>query len=131
MFMQKTLGDLETVIDKLNELIPMEGSVESPRSANKHLEKFRRAQNAVYDCFNNGLANRRKDFASIFGMNYAEVPVPTVRSQLAFNARINWDYVESSISPKFREMIHSAACEQFGVHYAANMLIDKVMKEDS
>ena len=131
MFMQKTLGDLETVIDKLNELIPMEGSVESPRSANKHLEKFRRAQNAVYDCFNNGLANRRKDFASIFGMNYAEVPVPTIRSQLAFDARINWDYVESSISPKFREMIHSAACEQFGVHYAANMLIDKVMKEDA
>ena len=131
MFMQKTLGDLETVIDKLNELIPMEGSVESPRSANRHLEKFRRAQNAVYDCFNNGLANRRKYFASIFGMNYAEVPVPTIRSQLAFDARINWDYVESSISPKFREMIHSAACEQFGVHYAANMLIDKVMKEDS
>ena len=131
MFMQKTLGDLETVIDKLNELIPMEGSVESPRSANRHLEKFRRAQNAVYDCFNNGLMNRRKEFASIFGMNYAEVPVPTIRSQLAFDARINWDYVESSISPKFREMIHSAACEQFGVHYAANMLIDKVMKEDS
>ena len=117
MFMQKTLGDLEPVIDKLNELIPLEGSVESPRSANKFLEKFRRTQNAVYDCFNNGLMNRRKDFASIFGMRYAEVPVPTIRSQRAFDARINWDYVESSISAKFREIIHAAACEQFGVHY--------------
>ena len=131
MFMQKTLGDLEPVIDKLNELIPLEGSVESPRSANKFLEKFRRTQNAVYDCFNNGLANRRKEFASIFGMNYAEVPVPTIRSQRAFDARINWDYVESSISAKFREIIHAAACEQFGVHYASNILIDKVLKEDS
>ena len=131
MFMQKSLGDLETVIDKLNELIPLQGSVESPRSANKYLERFRKAQNAVYDCFNNGLSNQRKEFASIFGMRYAEVPVPTIRSQRAFDARINWDYVESSISAKFREIIHAAACEQFGVHYASNILIDKVLKEDS
>jgi len=50
MWMERTLGDLEPVIDKLNELIPLEGSVESPRSANKYLERFRKAQNAVYDC---------------------------------------------------------------------------------
>ena len=131
MFMQKTLGDLEPVIDKLNELIPLEGSVESPRSANKFLEKFRRTQNAVYDCFNNGLMNQRKEFATIFGMRYAEVPVPTIRSQMAFNARINWEYVEDEIHAEFRRIINLAAAEQFGVHYASNILIDKVLKEDA
>ena len=131
MFMQKTLGDLEPVIDKLNELIPLEGSVESPRSANKFLEKFRRPQNAVYDCFNNGLMNRRKDFASIFGMRYAEVPVPTIRSQMAFNARINWEYVEDSIHAEFRRIIGLAAAEQFGIHYRSNMIIAKAMEEEA
>ena len=75
--------------------------------------------------------NRRKDFASIFGMNYAEVPVPTVRSQLAFDARINWDYCEDTIAPRFREIIEAAAREQFGIHYRSNMIIDKVLKEDA
>ena len=131
MFMQKTLGDLEPVIDKLNELIPLEGSVESPRSANKFLEKFRRTQNAVYDCFNNGLMNQRKEFATIFGMRYAEVPVPTIRSQMAFNARINWEYVEDTIAPEFRRIIGLAAAEQFGIHYRSNMIIAKAMEEEA
>ena len=131
MWMERTLGDLEPVIDKLNELIPLEGSVESPRSANKYLEKFRRTQNAVYDCFNNGLMNRRKDFASIFGMRYAEVPVPTIRSQMAFNARINWEYVEDTIAPEFRRIIGLAAAEQFGIHYRSNMIIAKAMEEEA
>ena len=130
MFMQKSLGDLETVIDKLNELIPLEGSVESPRSANKYLERFRKAQNAVYDCFNNGLMNQRKEFATIFGMRYAEVPVPTIRSQMAFNARINWEYVEDEIHAEFRRIINLAAAEQFGVHYRSNMIIAKAMEEE-
>ena len=131
MFMQKTLGDLEPVIDKLNELIPLEGSVESPRSANKYLERFRKAQNAVYDCFNNGLMNQRKEFATIFGMRYAEVPVPTIRSQMAFNARINWEYVEDTIAPEFRRIIGLAAAEQFGIHYRSNMIIAKAMEEEA
>ena len=131
MFMQKTLGDLEPVIDKLNELIPLEGSVESPRSANKYLERFRKAQNAVYDCFNNGLMNQRKEFATIFGMRYAEVPVPTIRSQMAFNARINWEYVEDEIHAEFRRIIGLAAAEQFGIHYRSNMIIAKAMEEEA
>ena len=130
MFMEKTLGDLETVIDQLNELIPMQGSVEAPRSTNKFLEKFRVAQNAVYDCFNNGLMNRRKQFATIFGMSYAEVPVPTIRDQVTYDIPINWDRIEEVISPRMREIIHAAACEQFGVHYYSNIIIDKALKED-
>tara|TARA_B100000212_G_C27325361_1_gene512125 strand:+ start:523 stop:921 length:399 start_codon:yes stop_codon:yes gene_type:complete len=131
MWMERTLGDLEPVIDKLNELVPLEGSVESPRSANKYLERFRKAQNAVYDCFNNGLMNQRKEFASIFGMRYAEVPVPTIRSQMAFNARINWEYVEDTIAPEFRRIIGLAAAEQFGIHYRSNMIIAKAMEEEA
>jgi len=130
MWMERTLGDMEPVIDKLTDLLPLEGSVESPRSTNRHLEKFRRAQNAVYDCFNNGLMNQRKEFASIFGMNYAEVPVPTVRSQIAFDAQINWEYCEDAIAPIFRKMVHAAACEQFGIHYHSNMIIGKVLEEE-
>ena len=131
MWMERTLGDLEPIIDKLNELVPLEGSVESPRSANKYLERFRKAQNAVYDCFNNGLMNQRKEFASIFGMRYAEVPVPTIRSQMAFNARINWEYVEDTIAPEFRRIIGLAAAEQFGIHYRSNMIIAKAMEEEA
>ena len=131
MWMERTLGDLEPIIDKLTDLLPLEGSVESPRSANKYLERFRKAQNAVYDCFNNGLMNQRKEFASIFGMKYAEVPVPTIRSQMAFNARINWEYVEDTIAPEFRRIIGLAAAEQFGIHYRSNMIIAKAMEEDA
>ena len=131
MWMERTLGDLEPAIDKLTDLLPLEGSVESPRSTNKHLEKFRRAQNAVYDCFNNGLMNQRKEFASIFGMRYAEVPVPTIRSQMAFDAKINWEYCEDAIAPEFRRIINLAAAEQFGVHYRSNMIIAKVMEEEA
>ena len=43
--------------DKLEELLPFEGRCENPMSKNKHLEKFRKAQNAAYDLFNNGLCN--------------------------------------------------------------------------
>ena len=35
MFMERTLGDIEPVIDRLTDLLPLEGSVESPRSTNK------------------------------------------------------------------------------------------------
>ena len=33
--------------DKLTELLPIEGRCEFPKTKNKHLEKFRRAQNAA------------------------------------------------------------------------------------
>jgi hypothetical protein len=50
---------------------------------------------------------------------------------MAFDARINWEYCEDAIAPKFREIIHAAACEQFGIHYHSNMIIAKVMEEDA
>ena len=56
----------ERLRDELNKLIPAAGKCENSRSKNKHLEKFRKAQNAVYDFFNNGLCNKRGLFVSIF-----------------------------------------------------------------
>ena len=53
--------------NNLNDLIPLEGRCEFPNSKNKALDKFRRAQNAAYDLFNNGLGNQRALFKSIFG----------------------------------------------------------------
>ena len=55
--------------DELNNLIPAAGKVANPMSKNKHLEKFRKAQNAAYDFFNNGLCNKRGLFVSIFAQN--------------------------------------------------------------
>ena len=49
----------KTAVDKLNELLPFEGRVEYSQSKNKNLEKFRKAQNAMYDLFNNGLCIER------------------------------------------------------------------------
>ena len=48
--------------DELHGLLPLQGKVQFSQSKNKHLDKFRRAQNAAYDLFNNGLINRRGQF---------------------------------------------------------------------
>ena len=40
------------VSEKLDDLIPLEGAVPQGRSVNKCLEKFRVAQNLIYDLFN-------------------------------------------------------------------------------
>ena len=59
----------ERLRDELNKLIPAAGKCEFSQSKNKHLEKFRKAQNAAYDFFNNGLCNKRGLFVSIFAEN--------------------------------------------------------------
>ena len=79
----------ESLRDKLNELIPAAGRCENPMSKNKHLEKFRRAQNAAYDFFNNGLCNKRSLFVSIFAENDSyyidKWNIPTMNSFRYFN----------------------------------------------
>ena len=59
----------KTLVDELNNLLPVSGRCEKPLSTNKNLEYFRRAQNAVYDFFNNGLCNKRGLFVEIFAQN--------------------------------------------------------------
>ena len=90
----------ENLRDKLNELIPASGRCENPMSKNKHLEKFRRAQNAAYDFFNNGLCNKRGLFVSIFAQNedhYIDKwNIPTMNSFRYFT-KDSWDMWEDNI----------------------------------
>jgi hypothetical protein len=57
--------DLHTAIQ---ELIPTEGKVKSPNK-NRALERFRIAANCYYDLYNNGLCNRARSFAGVFGFS--------------------------------------------------------------
>ena len=101
--------------DKLNELLPFEGKCEFPMSKNKHLEKFRKAQNAVYDFFNNGLCNKRGLFVSIFAENenyfIDKWNIPTMNSFRYFT-KDSWDCWEDRIEKILTPIIIAAAKEQ-------------------
>ena len=60
-------GKYQCVADQLQALVPAEGSVNEPRK-NPKLELFRKAVNCYYDLYNNGLCNRARQFASVFGI---------------------------------------------------------------
>ena len=91
--------------DKLNELLPFEGRCENPMSKNKHLEKFRRAQNAAYDLFNNGLGNKRSLFKNIYGwsVGYRET---------SYANRMTWSHWEDRVEEVLTPIIIAAAKEQ-------------------
>ena len=91
--------------EKLNELIPLQGSVELPRSKNKNLEKFRVAQNLLHDLFNNGLGNRKEHFRIFFGF----VPVPGWRHTIT---QTRWKQIEQEMEPLFTKIMLDAAKEQ-------------------
>jgi len=95
----------EHLANKLTEMLPAQGACENARSTNKHLDKFRRAQNAVYDLFNNGLGNKRGLFVNIFGW------APTQRSTWDAS-RMQWAYWEDRVEEDFTPIIINAAKEQ-------------------
>ena len=101
--------------DELNNLIPAAGKVANPMSKNKHLEKFRRAQNAAYDFFNNGLCNKRGLFVSIFAQNESyyidKWNIPT-QSSFRYFTRDSWDMWEDQIERILTPIIIAAAKEQ-------------------
>ena len=105
----------ESLRDKLNELIPASGRCEKPMSSNKNVEKFRRAQNAAYDFFNNGLCNKRGLFVSIFAENESyyidKWNIPTMNSFKYFN-NDSWDMWEDQIERIFTPIMLAAAKEQ-------------------
>ena len=105
----------ESLRDKLNDLIPAAGKVANPMSKNKHLEKFRKAQNAAYDFFNNGLCNKRGLFVSIFAENESyyidKWNIPTMNSFRYFT-RDSWDCWEDRIEKILTPIIIAAAKEQ-------------------
>jgi len=93
----------------------MEGRCEKPLSDNKNLEKFRRAQNAIYDFFNNGLCNKRSLFVSIFAENenyYIDKwNIPTMNS-FSYFTKDSWTMWEDQIEKIFTPIVIDAAKEQ-------------------
>ena len=105
----------ERLRDELNKLIPASGQCENPRSKNKHLEKFRKAQNAAYDFFNNGLCNKRGLFVSIFAENenyYIDKWNIPSQSSFRYFTRDSWDMWEDQIERILTPIIIAAAKEQ-------------------
>ena len=123
MFKQKELftnswgvnSGFKTLVDELTALLPMEGRCEKPLSTNKNLEVFRRAQNAVYDFFNNGLCNKRSLFVEIFAENESyyidKWNIPTMNSFRYFT-KDSWTMWEDQIEKIFTPIVLKAAKEQ-------------------
>ena len=105
----------KTLVDELNALLPMAGRCEKPLSTNKNLEYFRRAQNAVYDFFNNGLCNKRGLFVEIFAENENyHIDKWNIPSQNSFRyfTKDSSDMWEDQIEKIFTPIIIKAAKEQ-------------------
>ena len=125
MWLEKSCGDLENIIDQLNELVPMQGKIKG--RANQKIEKFRKAQNVVHDIFNNGLMNRGRE-VGVLGVRKRDLPLYVSNSD-------KWDIIENRIAPAFREIVMNAVLEQFGrevylqvSHNRSSDLINKFIK---
>ena len=72
--------------------------------------KFRKAQNVVYDIFNNGLMNRGKSL-KVLGLKKYDLALDEYRGcQLIYPAR--WDQVDRVVEEAFTPIVMAAAQEQ-------------------
>lgn len=129
MWMEKTCSDLEIVIDKLQELVPMKGACEKRYTKNKALDRFRRANNVIHDIFNNGLMNRGKE------LKVLNITKHTLGLSYNMDSK-DWDNVEKRIAPIYREIVMDAVLEQFGrqafldvCHNRSSQIISKAVAE--
>ena len=97
-------SDIKHLQEQLTELLPMQGKVKNA-NGNPALEKFRIAQNVVYDIFNNGLMNRGKSL-KVLGLKKYDLPLPN--EWFAGN----WDRMEEIVEIPFSQIIQKAAKEQ-------------------
>ena len=105
----------KTLVDELTALLPFEGRCEKPLSTNKNLEYFRRAQNAVYDFFNNGLCNKRGLFVEIFAENenyYIDKWNIPSQNSFRYFTKDSWTMWEDQIEKIFTPIVIKAAKEQ-------------------
>lgn len=100
-------GNLEQKVNELNRLIPLTGSVDNPKE-NPKLEKFRKAQNVVYDVFNNGLCNRARQVKGVFGVSAYDIGHGRDWNTGGFNFAI----AERVLPPLFEKVIVDACNEQ-------------------
>ncbi len=130
MWMERTCGDLEVIIEKLNDMVPLTGPCEKRFTKNKALDRFRRAQNVVHDIFNNGLMNRGRELR-VIDKNLRTIDLPIFASN-----KDKWDIVEDRISNQYRKIVMDAVLEQFGregylkvSHNRSNEIITKAISE--
>ena len=102
--------NLTSVVEALNDLIPMEGSVTNPVK-NRKLEQYRVAQNVCYDIFNNGLGNKGKSLKCL-GLKMYELPLDYYSSNGELIQPANWTRIEEIIEPIMEKKIMLAAVEQ-------------------
>ena len=128
MWMEKTCSDLEIVIDKLQELVPMSGPCEKRYTKNKALDRFRRANNVIHDIFNNGLINRGREL-KVLNLRVRDLPIWASNSD-------KWDIIERRIEPVYRDIVMDAVLEQFGrqafldvCHNRSSQIISKAVAE--
>ena len=92
----------ENLYEQLQNLVPLLGRCENPRSTNKKLDRFRVAANLIYDLFNNGLCNKKDHFRKFFGW-----------APCGFNFHGNqWKRFEEDLEPVFTQIMQEAANEQ-------------------
>ena len=95
--------EFKLIVEALNAKVPNSGEIKG--SKNKALEKFRKAQNVIYDIFNNGLINRGREL-KVLGL---------VRNDLSFDTDIvtaDWDYNNRVTWEAFKPIILNAVAEQ-------------------
>ena len=136
MWMDRTMSDLEPIMEELQELVPFEGKCEFSQSKNKALDRYRRATNLIHDLFNNGLGNRRKNWYSTFKF---EPPIHTHLEAYRYSIRQDrkyWDNNEDCVHPTYRQIVMHAVLEQFGkdiwlkvMHNHSSSIISKAIKE--
>lgn len=126
--MEKTCSDLEIIIDKLQELVPMSGPCEKRYTKNKALDRFRRANNVIHDIFNNGLMNRGREL-KVLNLRVRDLPIWASNSD-------KWDIIERRIEPVYRKIVMDAVLEQFGrqafldvCHNRSSQIISKAVAE--
>ena len=99
------------LVDQLNALdnFPQQGEVADKKN-NRALEKFRKAQNVVYDIFNNGLMNRGKSL-KVLGLMRYDLALEEYRGGECI-MRANWDRVNEVVEEAFTPIVMAAAKEQ-------------------
>ena len=93
---------------KLDQFLPLMGEIDNPKE-NPALEKFRKAQNVVYDIFNNGFGNRYREWRNL-GVRKRDLPLPTYYNNYYWPG--NWDRVNEYVEEAFTPIVMAAAKEQ-------------------
>lgn len=82
-------GKHQAKADLLQKLIPTSGAVTPPA-----LDSFRRAGNAYYDLYNNGLCNRADEFRQVFGFGGTTADAARIEARTDALVLAAWDEQE-------------------------------------